>query len=48
MRQLALWLGFLFQCMPSGHATPFRVMLDPGHGGEVNKGAPARMRPGTC
>ena len=47
MRQLALWLGFLFQCMPSGHATPFRVMLDPGHGGEVNKGAPARMRPGT-
>ena len=47
MRHLALWLGFLIQCIPTAHAAPFRVMLDPGHGGEVNKGAPARMRPGT-
>ena len=29
------------------HAKPLTVMLDPGHGGEENKGAPARMRPGT-
>lgn len=32
-----------------GHASarPLTVMLDPGHGGEENKGAPALMRPGT-
>jgi len=35
------WLG-----LPSSYGKLRLVMLDPGHGGSENKGAPARMRPG--
>ncbi|MEE2757385.1 MAG: N-acetylmuramoyl-L-alanine amidase [Myxococcota bacterium] len=44
MRPYLVIIGLL---IGQASARPLTVMLDPGHGGDENKGAPALMRPGT-